>query len=94
MNKTIKTVILLIAIIFIILLIFFGSKAIFAKDEEENLKYKVQAEIEYLESKLMNLLNEMNNIKFENYKISITEVPEQAASGESQSSSGRKQWWK
>ena len=87
MNKTMKIAILLIIIIVIILLIIFGSKVIFAKNDDKNLDSKVISEVEYFESELTNLLNQMNNIKFENYKISIKEIPEESATSESENES-------
>lgn len=42
----------------------------------EGIEEKTLSEIEYLENEFINLFNEVNNIKFENYTISETEIKE------------------
>lgn len=62
--------------------------------DDQSQKEKVSAENKYLESKLVNLINTMNNIKDENYSISISKIPAQfknVASGSSTSSKGESQ---
>ena len=61
---------------------------------DQSQKEKVSAENKYVESKLVNLINTMNNIKDENYSISISKMPAQSqnvASGSSTSSKGESQ---
>ena len=57
---------------------------------EQSQNEKVSAENKYMESKLVNLINTMNNIKDENNSIYISKIPAQSknvASGNSTSSS-------
>ena len=42
--------------------------------EEQNLNAKVSTELEYIEEKFVNLFNKMNNIEYENYKITVKDV--------------------
>lgn len=59
--------------------------------DNQNQREKVSAEIKYVESKLVNLMNSLNNIKDENYSISISKISAKSknlASGSSTSSKG------
>ena len=61
-----------ILIIFILLLSLTGCNS---KDKNENmLNEKVKEELAYLDSEVVNLINSLNNITIENYKISTKEV--------------------
>lgn len=61
-----------ILIIFILLLSLTGCNS---KDKNENmLNEKVKEELAYLDSEIVNLINSLNNITIENYKISTKEV--------------------
>ena len=42
--------------------------------EEQDLNAKVSSELEYIEEKFVNLFNKMNNIEYENYKITVKDV--------------------
>lgn len=46
------------------------------KEQNEDLNNKVEEEIHYIESILLSMLNGLNNISFENYKINIKEINE------------------
>ena len=63
-----------------------------ANKNDENVKNeKAFSEIKYVESKLVELFNEMNKIESRNYNIAIGEISKdttQSSSGESSSSSG------
>ena len=64
------------------------------KDKDENIKEKTSSEVKYLESKLVNLINSINNIKDENYSISISKIPAKSkneSSGSSTSTKGESQ---
>ena len=66
-----------IVLILIILIFGFSMYKVSGKNNtNEDVKDKTLSEIEYLENKLVNLFNEVNNIKFENYTISATEINE------------------
>ena len=57
-----------IVLILIILIFGFSMYKVSGKNNtNEDVKDKTLAEIEYLENELVNLFNEVNNIKFENY---------------------------
>lgn len=61
--------------------------------EEENIHEKAVSEIEYFGSKFISILNRLNNITFENYQITASEVElnEKSASQGKSSSSGSSQ---
>lgn len=58
-----------------------------SKNNENDIREKSLSEIKYVESKLINLFNSLNNIEFENYKISSQEINSQKNSDSSNSSS-------
>lgn len=80
-----------IAYITLILIIFitgFFIYKVFGKNNSnDNLNEKTLEEVKQLESKFQNLFNQLNNISFENFKISSTEIKEQESQSESSSSS-------
>ena len=57
------------------------------KNDGKTLEDKVKSEIEYLEVKLLNMANRLNNITIQNYKVTTKEVEEQSESGDSSSNS-------
>ena len=82
-----------IAYIVLILIIFLSGFFIYkvsGKDaSNEDSKSKVLSEVKHLENQFQNLFNKLNNISFENYKISSTEIKEeQSNSQSSENSSG------
>lgn len=87
-----------IAIILIVFLLgFFIYKVVGKDSSNENLEEKTLAEIKHLESEFQNLFNQLNNISFENYKISSSEIKQEenekqtsGTSGNSTSSGGSK----
>lgn len=61
------------------------------KDDDNNQNEKAFSEIKYVESKLVELFNEMNKIESRNYNIAVGEISKdttQSSSAESSSSSG------
>lgn len=80
-----------IILILIVLILGFVIYSNASKDDENNQNEKAFSEIKYIESKLVELFNEMNKIESRNYNISIGEISKettQSSSGESSSSSG------
>ena len=80
-----------IVLILIIVILGFMIYANASKDDDNNQNEKTFSEIKYVESKLVELFNEMNKIESRNYNIAIGEVSketEQSSSEESSSSSG------
>ena len=70
-----------IAFIFIILLILLSIFLVYkvlGKDEsQDKIQEKSLSSIKYFDNKFTDLFNEINNIKFENYTISVTEPKEE-----------------
>lgn len=61
-------------------------------NNNENQKEKAFSEIEFLEAKLLNLFNGMNNIEARNYDISVSEISQQTKDyNESSTNSSSKQ---
>lgn len=80
-----------IILILIVLVLGFVIYSNASKDDGNNQNQKAFSEIKYIESKLVELFNEMNKIESRNYNISIGEISKettQSSSGESSSSSG------
>lgn len=79
----------IIAYIILILMIFISGFFIYKviaknqNNEEKDSKEKALANIEFLEHELVNLFNEINNIKFENYTISATKIEKKENKSES-----------
>ena len=83
----------IIAYIVLITIIIIISSVIYVnanKNPEEDEKQKVSSEMEFLEDKLLDLLNMMNNIQTSKYKVTVKEVPTetQGSRKENTSSSG------
>lgn len=62
----------IILIIFLILTIVFLTGC--SNKNDENLKTKAISELDYLDSKIIEMLNKLNNISFENYSIISKQV--------------------
>lgn len=59
----------------------------FAKENDSDIRDKVFSEIQYFESKIIYIFNSINNIEFENYKISIQDVSNQTENSSQDSAS-------
>ena len=57
------------------------------KDETEEIKEKTLSDIQYIENKFVNLFNQVNNVKFENYTISVVKENKEESKEESSSNS-------
>ena len=80
-----------IVLILIIVILGFMIYSNASKDDDNNQNEKTFSEIKYVESKLVELFNEMNKIESRNYNIAIGEISKdttQSSSEESSSSSG------
>ena len=75
--KRFKLYIYITLIIFAILIGFFIYKVSGQNNQEEDKREKTLSEINYLEDRFVNLFNELNDITFENYKISINDLEEE-----------------
>lgn len=88
--KIISYIILLIVLVILALTVYTSAKQDNDKDEKE----KVVSEIRYLDTKLVDLFNNMNNIEMRNYKIYTTKIEESRSAettggGNSSSESGQ-----
>lgn len=87
-----KKILLGVILILIIIASVFGAS--FIKFKSKNNKWnddkeKTVSEVRYLETKLTSLLNAINNIKYENYKVMSSKIDETESSSNSTKSSGR-----
>lgn len=89
MKKYKKIVYILLIIIVAVLSVIFYANAI--KGNADNQKEKTFSEVEFLEKKLVKLLNEMNNIETRNYNISVSQITEQAKDKKESSSNSSTQ---
>lgn len=69
-HKTVAFVCLSIIIVVIIIFMF----QTISKENGKDAKEKTLAEVEFIEVKLIGLLNKMNNIEVRNYNVSVTEI--------------------
>ncbi len=76
-----------ISLILVIVLCVFSIYKVFAESQKENedIKSKSLEEVKLLESKFLNLFNELNSIKFENYKISTSKIKQEKSSSKESS---------
>ena len=84
--KIFKKISYIILIVIVVVLSFMVYSSI-AKSSEINIEDKTFSELQYFESKLTYMFNSLNNIEFENYKISVEDISEKTKKS-SQSSSG------
>lgn len=82
----------IVLILLILLASFFIYKVLAKNTSDEDIRSKSLAEIKYIENKFSNLFNQINNINFEKYKISTSEIEQQEtkkeSSGDGQAQSG------
>lgn len=87
-----KKILLGVILILIIIASVFGASFIKFKSKDNKWnddKEKTVSEVRYLETKLTSLLNAINNIKYENYKVMSSKIDETESSSNSTKSSGR-----
>ena len=82
LNIMMKVLVILIAIAGIVFGAFIYSTA--KEDTEETCK--IESEIDYLDTKITSLINKLNGINLQNYKISISKVEEKQGQSNSDSS--------
>lgn len=83
-SKLIYAVLILIIVILVIYIVKSNTQKN-GKDEKEEIKEKTLSEIQQIENKFLNLFNQVNNIKFENYTISVLKEDKQDKSSNSES---------
>ena len=82
--KRISYIILIVIILILSLIIYFSA----SKNNDNEQDKKGVSEIRYVESKLVDLINSMNNIESRNYKISVSEVSKETSENSGETSSG------
>ena len=87
MKKYAKIAYLVVGIV-ILIIGFFTYKVFSKNDSDNNIKSKSLSEVRYLDNKFMSLFNAINNISFENYKISATEIKEEESKNQDSNTSG------
>lgn len=83
MKKILKYVLYIVLVVLIIFIFirYFNQNN---KDNQETLKSKVKEEIAYLDNTIVSILNVMNNISYDNYKVSSKSVQSSQQSGNNQ----------
>ncbi len=92
-NKFMNTIMKIIVVISMIIGAIFIA-LIFAKPSQAtDQKEKIDKEIIYLDTKILMLINSLNNINLQNYQVSMSKIEEKNSSNEEQSgsSSGNKE---
>ena len=81
-----------IILVAIIVVLFYAIYVNASKNNQIDQKQKTLTEIEWIESKIINLCNTMNNISFENYKLEVNKKGEEESkksnNGEESTSGG------
>ena len=80
----------MLAYIVLITIIIIISSVIYVnanKNPEEYEKQKISSEMEFLESKILDLANMMNNIQTSKYSVTVKELPNQTQENEKKDSS-------
>ena len=78
----------IILIVIVLASVFFVFKIVKKDNSNENIEEKILSEIKHLESEFQDLFNQLDNISFEKYKISSSEIKqeEKESSNESKDS--------
>lgn len=86
-KTTLKIIVVLVIILVVVVAIFMSTKA----KENVQADAKIEQEIDYLDTKLIDIINNLNNIKLQDYKITVAKVQEEAdtsKAGEKEEKSG------
>ena len=84
MKKYKKNLFLFLIIVIVILSVLLYTNI--SKGNSSNQTEKTLAEVEFLEKKIVTLLNELNNIESRNYNLSVSEITKEDSSQNSQGS--------
>lgn len=89
-----KYVVGLVTIVIVLLLVF-GGYHIYSSNKSQNsidsLKSKADSEIDYLSTTIISMMNGLNNISYENYKIVENTPSSDNQKTQGNTTSGRKQ---
>lgn len=86
MKRNIKSF-LIIIISIILVLTLTGCRN--SKNSEEELKQKINAEISYIDNELLSMVNSLNNIYFDKYKVDEQKIPKKSSDSEKEESSNK-----
>lgn len=88
MKKNIKGLLIsaIIIVILVIVTIFIVKQSVSKASDSDNLQCKVNAEMEYLDNKLLNMLNGLNNIILRNYIVASKEIGQSTEETDNESS--------
>lgn len=92
--KIIKTILKMLVVLAIILIIVVAILMNTKAKESNQIDTKIEQEIDYLDTKLIEIINSLNNIKLQDYKITVAKVQEEAdtsKAGEKEEKSGESQ---
>lgn len=92
-NKFMNTIMKIIVVISMIVGAIFIALIFANPSQAINQKEKIDKEIIYLDTKILMLINSLNNINLQNYQVSMSKIEEKNSSNEEQSgsSSGNKE---
>lgn len=85
MKKYKKLLFFFLIIVIVVLGVFLYTTL--SKSNNEDKEEKTLAEVEYLEKKIVTLLNELNNIESRNYNLSVSEISKEDTNENAESSS-------
>lgn len=77
---------------FFIIMALLLSGCMNSNNKDKNLEQKVNTEISYIDSELVSIVNELNNISYENYKLDVQEIqsqPTESGGSKDEQSSGQ-----
>ena len=82
--KTMAYIVIIAIIIIFAISIYVNA----SKNNEDDQKSKTLSELEYIETKFVELFNKMNNIEVRNYKITVGELSKETTESSSKSEEG------
>ena len=77
---------------FFIIMALLLSGCMNSNNKDKSLEQKVNTEISYIDSELVSIVNELNNISYENYKLDVQEIqsqPTESGGSKDEQSSGQ-----
>lgn len=89
-NKFLNNLAKIIIVIAIIVGIVFAFNILSSAENTESITEKNEEEIRYLDTKLLSLINYLNNIDLQNYKVTLTKVESESSSSSSSSKKEQK----
>ena len=91
--KKYKIIAYICIILFLILATSFGTYKVISSNQnkEKEIQEKAKSEVKYLEQNLVKMFNQMNNIEYENYKITISEISPESSNQKSNEESQNSQ---